>query len=97
MAVVYVFAGLAKLNADWLMDAQPMRIWLPAKTHLPVVGKYMYETWVAYLFSWFGAVYDLFIVFFLLNKKTRPVAYCFVVIFHVATAIFFPASVCFLM
>jgi Vitamin K-dependent gamma-carboxylase len=90
MGIVYVFAGLAKLNADWLIDAQPMRMWLPAKTHLPVVGRYLYDTWVAYLFSWFGAVYDLLIVFFLVNKKTRVVAYCFVVIFHLATAIFFP-------
>ncbi|MBC7826306.1 MAG: HTTM domain-containing protein [Chitinophagaceae bacterium] len=91
LALVYIFAGLAKLNADWLLHAQPMRIWLPAKTHLPIIGIYMYETWVAYLFSWFGAAYDLLIVFFLLNKKTRPWAYCLVVIFHVATAIFFPA------
>lgn len=90
MGVVYIFAGLAKLNTDWLLTAIPMRIWLPAKTHLPVVGKYLYQPWVAYLFSWFGALYDLFIVFFLLNRRTRPVAYLFVVIFHVATAIFFP-------
>jgi hypothetical protein len=67
-----------------------MRTWLPAKTHLPLVGKFMYEAWVAYLFSWFGAAYDLFIVFFLLNKKTRTFAYFVVIIFHVATAIFFP-------
>lgn len=90
MAVVYVFAGLAKLNADWLLHAQPMRMWLPGKTHLPIVGHWMYQTWVAYLFAWFGAAYDLFIVFFLLNRKTRPIAYGFVFVFHVATAIFFP-------
>lgn len=90
LAIVYIFAGLAKLNADWLIHAEPMRTWLPANSHLPLVGKYMYETWVAYLFSWCGAAYDLFIVFFLLNKKTRPVAYIFVLIFHMATAIFFP-------
>lgn len=90
LAAVYIFAGLAKLDADWLLHAEPMRTWLPSKSHLPLVGKYMYATWVAYLFSWFGAVYDLFIVFFLLNKRTRPVAYGFVLIFHIATAIFFP-------
>jgi hypothetical protein len=90
MAIVYIFAGLAKVNADWLLDAQPLRTWLPGKSHLPIVGKYMYEEWVTYLFSWFGAVYDLLIVFFLLNKRTRPVAYAFVIIFHTATAIFFP-------
>lgn len=91
LAVVYFFAGLAKLNYDWLVLAEPMRTWLPAKTHLPIVGTYMYKEWVAYLFSWFGAVYDLFIVFFLLNKKTRPYAYICVLAFHVATAIFFPS------
>ncbi len=91
MAVVYIFAGFAKLNADWLLRAEPMKTWLPAKSHLPFVGPLMYEEWVAYLFSWFGAGYDLFIVFFLLNHKTRPVAYLFVLIFHGATALFFPA------
>lgn len=91
MAVVYVFAGIAKLNPDWLFEALPMRIWLPGKTHLPIVGSLMYEAWVAYLFSWFGAVYDLLIAFFLLNKKTRSYAFVFVLIFHIATAIFFPA------
>lgn len=91
MVIVYLFAGIAKLNPDWLFDAQPMRTWLPAKTHLPIIGSLMYESWVAYLFSWFGAVYDLFIAFFLLVKKTRAIAYCFVLIFHTATAILFPS------
>ena len=36
--MVYVFAGLAKLNADWLLDAQPLRIWLAARSDLPIVG-----------------------------------------------------------
>jgi hypothetical protein len=90
LGVVYFFAGLAKLNADWLLHAEPMKIWLPAKSHLPVVGKLMYSEWVAYLFSWFGAAYDLFIVFFLLNRRTRKWAFVAVLVFHIATAIFFP-------
>lgn len=90
MGCVYFFAGVAKLNPDWMLDAIPMRIWLPAKTHLPIVGPLMYETWVAYVFSWFGAFYDLLIPFFLVSRKTRPVAYAFVIIFHTATAVFFP-------
>lgn len=90
LAIVYIFAGLAKLNFDWMVLAEPMRTWLPTKSHLPFIGNYMYEEWVAYLFSWFGAAYDLFISFFLLNRKTRPFAYIFVIVFHIATAIFFP-------
>jgi hypothetical protein len=90
LGMVYFFAGLAKCNYDWLISALPMKIWLPAKSHLPIIGSHMYKTWVAYFFSWFGALYDLFIVFFLLNKRTRWAAYGVVVIFHMATAIFFP-------
>ncbi len=90
LGMVYFFAGLAKINSDWLLHALPLKIWLPAKSHLPIIGSLMYEDWVAYAFSWFGCLYDLLIVFFLLNKKTRPVAYGFVLVFHLATAIFFP-------
>jgi len=91
LAIVYIFAGLAKLNPDWLLQAQPMKIWLPTKSHLPIIGDLMYKEWMAYLFSWFGAFYDLFIVLFLINRKTRFVAYLVVLVFHIATAIFFPA------
>lgn len=90
LAIVYIYAGLAKLNADWLLDAEPMKTWLPSQSHLPIIGKYMYEEWVAYLFSWFGALYDLFIVGLLLFRKTRLIGFVLVLIFHTATAIFFP-------
>ncbi|MBS1661434.1 MAG: HTTM domain-containing protein [Bacteroidetes bacterium] len=90
VGAVYVFAGLAKLNIDWLIHAEPMKTWLPAKSHLPVVGQLLYKEWVAYVFSWFGTAYDLFIVFFLLWGRTRAAAYVFVLVFHVATAVFFP-------
>jgi hypothetical protein len=90
LGLVYLFAGLAKLNTDWLVHAEPMKTWLPARSHLPLVGPYMYKEWVAYMFSWFGAAYDCLIVFFLLNRRTRPLAYVAVLVFHTATAIFFP-------
>ena len=28
LGAVYVFAGIAKMNGDWLLEAQPLRIWL---------------------------------------------------------------------
>jgi vitamin K-dependent gamma-carboxylase len=90
IGVVYVFAGLAKLNADWLLDAQPLRIWLAARSDVPIVGPLFTEMWVAYGFSWFGAAYDLTIVFFLLWRRTRPVAYVTVIVFHAMTAVLFP-------
>lgn len=89
MFVVYFFAGVAKLNYDWLVEAQPLKLWLPAFSHYPVIGTLMEEDWVAYVFSWFGCIYDLLIGFFLFNKRTVNYAYTFVIIFHAATASFF--------
>jgi hypothetical protein len=89
LAVVYIYAGIAKLNYDWLFRAMPLKIWLPAHSGLPIIGPLMDEVWVAYFFSWFGAVYDLCIVFFLLHSRTRLMAYLFVIVFHVMTRILF--------
>ncbi len=90
LAVVYVFAGIAKLNYDWLINALPLKIWLPANAHLPFIGELLKYEWLAYAFSWCGALYDLFIVFFLFNARTRSIAYIFVIVFHILTRVLFP-------
>ena len=89
MFTVYFFAGIAKINHAWLLDAQPLKTWLPAFSHYHLIGNYMEQDWVAYLFSWFGCIYDLAIGFFLFNKRTVNIAYVFVVVFHLATSLFF--------
>jgi len=90
LGIVYCYAGLAKLNSDWLINAMPLRLWLPAKNDTILIGSLFNEVWIAYLFSWFGALYDLTIPFFLLNRKTRPFAFVTVVVFHMLTAVLFP-------
>ena len=93
LAVVYFYAGLAKINSDWLIEAMPLRIWLPTNADLPLIGSFLKETWVAYAFSWFGMIYDLGIVFLLLYKPTRLFGFLIVVVFHVMTRILFPIGV----
>lgn len=90
ICLVYVFAGLAKINSDWLLEAQPLRIWLPAKNDMPVIGPLFNYVWVAYAFSWLGCLFDLTIPFLLLNRSTRVAAYGAVVGFHSLTALLFP-------
>jgi hypothetical protein len=90
VALLYVYAGLAKLNSDWLYQALPLRIWLPAHNDFPIVGFLFNYAWVPYLFSWFGCLYDLSIPFLLWNARTRPWAYVAVVVFHGLTALLFP-------
>ena len=63
LGIVYFFAGVAKLNYEWLINANPLKIWLPAQSHIPVIGSLLAKTWVAYFASWFGAIYDLTVPF----------------------------------
>lgn len=93
LAIVYIYAGLAKINSDWLLEALPLKIWLPSKYDTPIIGGYLHLSWVHYLFSWFGMLYDLFIVFFLLYKPTRKLAFVTVVVFHVLTHVLFPIGI----
>lgn len=89
LGIVYFYAGLAKLNPDWLFDAMPLRIWLPALAHVPIIGSLLALPETAFAFSWAGALYDLTIVFFLLYHRTRVWAYVVVVGFHLMTALLF--------
>ena len=92
VCIVYFYAGIAKINSDWLIDAQPLKIWLTSKYDLPIVGNTLFQmTWVHIFFSWAGMFYDLLIGFILLNKRTRPFGFFLVVSFHIMTAILFPA------
>jgi len=52
VGVVYVYAGLAKVTSDWLLHAEPLNIWLSARTGMPVIGAIFDERWAAYAFSW---------------------------------------------
>lgn len=90
LAIVYFYAGLAKLNSDWLLDAMPLKIWLPSNYGLPILGNFLQQEWVIYAFSWGGAAYDLAIPFLLLWKPTRAIAFALVIIFHVLTDVLFP-------
>lgn len=93
IAIVYFYAGIAKINYDWLFKALPLSIWLPAKTSVPLIGFMFGYKSTAYLFSWMGMLFDTFIIGGLLHKKTRSLAYLAVVVFHILTGILFQIGI----
>ena len=91
LGIVYIYAGLAKLNSDWLFKAMPLKIWLPSKFDLPIIGENLMQyEWVHYAMSWGGMFYDLLIPFLLLYKPTRIFAFFLVIFFHIFTKVLFP-------
>jgi len=90
LAIVYFYAGLAKLNSDWLLRAMPLSIWLPTQDQIPIFGALFKYKWMHYALSWGGAIYDLSIPFLLALQRTRWLAFLLVVFFHGLTATLFP-------
>jgi vitamin K-dependent gamma-carboxylase len=90
VALVYVFAGLAKLQGDWLLHAQPLRIWLGARVELPLIGPMFTWAWVPLAMSWAGFLFDTTIVGWLSWNRTRVAAYGVVIAFHLLTRLLFP-------
>lgn len=91
LCIVYFYAGIAKLNSDWLLESMPLKIWLPSKFDLPLIGQNLMQyEWVHYFMSWGGMFYDLLIPFLLLYKPTRIFAFFLVIFFHIFTKVLFP-------
>jgi hypothetical protein len=90
---VYTYAGLAKLNSDWLVHALPLRMWLPARSTVPLVGPLLELPVSAHALSWAGAAFDCSIVLLLCFRRTRFPAWCALVAFHIATWVLFPIGV----
>ncbi|MBS1645360.1 MAG: HTTM domain-containing protein [Bacteroidetes bacterium] len=85
VGLVYFFAGFAKIKSDWLLDAQPLKIWLATTSNLPVFGALLALPITAWVFSWIGMLFDLSVPFLLLNRRSRGFAYFLIVVFHLLT------------
>ncbi len=93
LGIVYGYAGLWKINQDWLLNALPLKIWVPANDQLPLIGWFFKQEITPWLFSWIGMIYDVSIVFWLSWSRTRPWAYLTVIVFHTLTGLMFQIGV----
>ena len=93
VAVLYLFAGIAKLNPDWLLHAQPLAIWLPHHADAPLVGPLMTQPWLPFAMSWAGAAFDCTIAAWLLIPRARAAAWIVLAAFHLVTGLLFPIGV----
>lgn len=92
IAIVYFFGGIQKINYDWL-HGEPMRHWLSEKTDFPILGAYFTEEWMVYLLSYSALGLDLLAIPFLMWKKSRWIAFGFLVAFHVMNSQLFTIGV----
>jgi len=84
VAVPYVGGGIAKLNADWLLRAQPVALWMGEAPQGRFRAAFLDHVWAAYGIAWGGALYDLLVVPALLWRRTRWFALAVTLLFHLA-------------
>ncbi|HEV2295985.1 MAG TPA: HTTM domain-containing protein [Tepidisphaeraceae bacterium] len=92
LAAVYIFSGIARTNGDW-MRGEPMRMWLRSRAEDSLFAPLLMSDWAPYLFSFGGMLFDLLIVPLLLWRRTRAIAFCTAVFFHLANAYIFHIGV----
>jgi len=94
LVVAYFYAGLAKVNRDWLVEAVPVRIFLEKPWVASRLQALFPDAWagsveraahspsLAYFLSWTGAAFDLSIGFLLLFRRTRTMGMALMFLFH---------------
>ena len=80
-AIVYFFASLNKIYPDWLATT-PIETWFNAKRHYWLVGPLLTQSWMPWMISYGGIVFDALIIWALLWKRTRWWAFGFNLFFH---------------
>lgn len=92
LTIVYFYAGLAKLNVDWLR-CEPMRTWLSEGEATFIAGEWLKSEWVAGFLSYGGLMFDLCVPWLLLWGRTRKIAFGMVLFFHFSNFLLFEIGV----
>lgn len=92
VGIVYFYAGVAKLKWDWLMGRPTLLMWTSWAHDKPVVSEFP-PALMAYFLSYGGLLLDLFVVPFLLWRKTRWLAFGAALFFHSSNKLLFAIGI----
>ncbi|PQJ16010.1 HTTM domain-containing protein [Aureicoccus marinus] len=92
LAIVYTYASVAKLYADWL-DFSFLKLLMESKKDLPVIGEFLQQEWVHTAMGVFGLVFDGLVIWALLYKPTRKIAFGLSIFFHLFNSYVFQIGI----
>ena len=85
IACVYFFAGVAKWRSDWLLHGLPLRIWLPTNGDFPLLGPLLMRPRPPTSPAGRAPPSTPLVPFFLLWRRSRPLALVAAAAFHLLT------------
>ena len=92
MSIVYVYGGIAKFDQDWISGIAPKILLTKANKGTFLEPLMRYE-WTAHFYAWSGMLFDLFVPFAILYKKTRWWAFAAACMFHINNAFVFDIGI----
>lgn len=90
--IVYTYASVAKLYADWL-DFSMIDVLMSSKKDYYIIGELLQQKWIHKIIAIFGISFDLLIVPALLWKPTRKIAFLLSIFFHLFNSIVFQIGI----
>ncbi len=90
--IVYTYAAVAKLYADWL-DFSFVKVLMQTKADYFLIGDILQVLWLHKLIAVAGVFFDLLIVPALLWRRTRAAAFIFSIFFHLFNSIVFQIGI----
>ena len=92
MEVMLIYAGVVKVNADWLRG-EPLTMWFARRANMPVLGDWLSEPWVGMAGSYGSILLHLVGAPLLLWKRTRLPVFLLYVAFHVSNHTIFSIGI----
>jgi hypothetical protein len=79
--VIYIYAGLVKLNSDWL-QLEPLSMWLARRSDMPVFGELFVQDWAVAVAAYGITVLHIIGAPLLLWRRTRIYVFLMYACFH---------------
>lgn len=92
VAMVFIFAGMAKLNADWMLNGAQMQLWINDSL-LRFGLDLSFPAWLPLTLSWMLLLFDFIIPHFLFDQRTSYKAFWVVLIVQLCGLIFLPTGI----
>ena len=94
VVLVFFFAGMGKLNYDWLFEGRPLSLWLMEAfrnwgLYIDLTGSFK---WLAILLSWLLILSDFIFPHFLFDKKTATGTFLLFLCLQVISLVLFPVG-----
>jgi hypothetical protein len=90
--IVFTYAAIAKLYPGWLSGDFINLIFI-RKENYPIIGSFLQQEWLQIMVIIGGVLFDFFIIFGLLWKKTRVTAFIIALIFHLFNSAVFQIGI----